>query len=344
MIAAKLPAVAPTSNDLFRRIGAFLAENRLSPEPGHYAFAWHVLRDPDGPLAGAVARMTDGGLRLTGQQIEALGGTASSGGAPLQPEQADVDPEPGAALIARTQMQVEGFATMVASVQDEARGFGRDLAASAEAIRRSGDPLDIDDIVELTGVMVQRVRASEHRLQRATEEASELRARLEEARGTARRDPLTDLPNRRAFEEAFAALDPAVPACFAICDIDRFKQVNDGFGHAVGDRVLTAIGQTLTARCAPHLVARYGGEEFVVLVAGHSPAQALAMIDAARDAVSAKRFRSRETGEPLGPVTFSAGICCLAAHEPLDHALARADRALYRAKADGRDRAVIAQD
>lgn len=346
MIAAKLPAVAPTSNDLFRRIGAFLAEHRLSPEPGHYAFAWHVLRDADGPLASAVARLTDGGVRLTSQQIESLGGTVTSDALPLQPEQA---PEPGgdepeAALLARTQMQVEGFATMVARVQDEARGFGRDLAASAEAIRRSGDPMGIDDIVELTGVMVQRVRASERRLQRATEEADELRARLEEARGSARRDPLTDLPNRRAFEEAFAALDPAVPACFAICDIDRFKQVNDGFGHAVGDRVLTAIGRTLTERCAPHLVARYGGEEFVVLVAGCSPAQARAMIDGARDAVAAKRFRSRDTGEPLGTVTFSAGICCLHAGEPLDRALARADRALYQAKAQGRDRAVIAAD
>ncbi len=340
MIAAKRRTETPTSNDLFRRIGTFLAEHRLSPEPGHYAFAYHVLHDEHGPLAQAVARLTDGGVRLTGTQIEALGGTVSTTTLPLQPE--SVADEPDVTLVARTQMQVEGFAAMVREVQDEARGFGRDLAASAEAIRRSGDPMGIDDIVRLTGMMVERVRTSERRLQRATEEASDLRERLAEAQGSARRDPLTDLPNRRAFEEAFAALDPAVPACLAICDIDRFKQVNDGFGHAVGDRVLTAIGQTLTAHCKPHLVARHGGEEFVVLIAGEPATAAEQLIDGARAAVAAKRFRSRETDQPLGSISFSAGVGSLVASEKLEAALTRIDRALYRAKAEGRDRVLVA--
>ncbi|WP_174298349.1 GGDEF domain-containing protein [Sphingomonas bacterium] len=339
MIAAKLPVVAPTSNDLFRRIGAFLAEHRLSPEPGHYAFAYQVLHDADGPLGRAVARLTDGGVRLTGQQIEALGGTVAGVSQPLEPEGDAVD---DAALVARTRLQVEDFAAMVRRARDEARGFGIDLAASAEAIRRTGDPSGIADMVELTGLMVRRVRLSEGRLQRATEEAQDLRARLEEAQGSARRDPLTNLPNRRAFEEAFAALDPAVPASLAICDIDRFKQVNDTFGHAVGDRVLTAIGQTLATHCAPHLVARYGGEEFVMLFTGGSDTAAHALLDGARAVVSARRFRSRETGEPIGAITFSAGVGCIAPGETLDGALHRVDRALYEAKEQGRARVVLA--
>ncbi|MGI4731188.1 MAG: GGDEF domain-containing protein [Janthinobacterium lividum] len=340
MKAARLRTGAATSNDLFRRIGAFLAEHRLSPEPGHYAFAYHVLRDDDGPLAATVARLTDGGVRLTTTQIEALGGIVSTTTLPLQPE--GEGDEPDDALVARTQLQVEGFAAMVARVQDEAHGFGRDLAASAEAIRRSGDPMGIDDIVEMTGVMVERVRTSERRLQRATDEASELRARLVEAQGSARRDSLTDMPNRRAFEEAFAARDPAVPASLALCDIDRFKDVNDNFGHAVGDRVLTAIGQALATHCAPHLVARYGGEEFAVLIVGEKPHAARALIDTGRAVVAAKRFRSRETDEPLGRMTFSAGVGDLAVGDGLESALLRIDKALYRAKAQGRDRIAIA--
>ena len=344
MIAAKLPArpaarerggEPAASNDLFRQIGGFLAEHRLSPEPGHYAFAFHVLRDPHGSLAEAVARLTDGGVRLSRQDIEALGGTVSSDAQPLEPEELD------AQLAASTRVQVEGFAAMVREVHNEARGFGRDLAASAEAIRRSGNPMEIDDIVQLTAVMVERVRTSERRLERARAEVSALRARLEEAQGSARRDPLTDLPNRRALEEAFAALAPDAGACLAICDIDRFKQINDGFGHSVGDRVLTAIGRTLAEQCRPHFVARHGGEEFVVLATATPLAAERGMGDEAREAVGAKRFRTRDTDEPIGSITFSAGIGTVTAGESLDDALCRVDQALYQAKAQGRDRVVV---
>ena len=342
MIRAKAREGA-SGNELYRRIGDFLAHHALSPDPGHYAFAWSVVRDEDGALGRAVASLTEGGVRLSRGDIERLGGQVSEGNAPLRSANDDA-PDAGAVLVDRTQAQVESFAATMRSMHDETRGFGRDLAASAEEIRRTGAALEIDDVVRLTGAMLQRVRATERQLEAATRETDELRAKLAEAQGSARRDPLTDLPNRRALEEAFAATAPGEQRCLAVCDVDRFKGVNDRFGHTVGDRVLKAIGQALAARCAGHLVARYGGEEFAILFTGLDLAEAHELLEDTRAAVGARRFRLRETDVAVGAVTISAGVGAVGAGETFDAAFARADRALYRAKAEGRDRVVRADD
>src|SRR3546814_11717130 len=90
--------------------------------------------------------------------------------------------------------------------------------------------------------MIERTRAAEGRLEAATGEAKTLRARLASAEEEARRDPLTGLPNRRAFGDRYAALsDEGTPFAVALCDIDRFKHINDSHGHAVGDRVLQTV-------------------------------------------------------------------------------------------------------
>jgi len=330
------------SDGLFDRIGAFLAANHLSPDPMHYAFAHRVLTDLNSPLAQAVERLTDGGVRLSRRDIESLGGEIGATGITdrAAPDAADIASARAHAdgLVAQTQLQVEGFTDMVEAIRAETQGFGRDLAASADAIRSAPGPLALDDIARLTSTMLQRVHAAEERLEAAKHEASELREKLEEARDNARRDPLTDLPNRRAFEEAFAEYRAAdSELCIAICDVDRFKLVNDRFGHAVGDRVLKAIGDALVQGCPDHIVARYGGEEFAILFAGIGVDTAFRLIEETRRAVAAKRYRLRETDAPLGAVTFSAGVAACTADETLGTALARADALLYAAKGDGRN-------
>jgi diguanylate cyclase len=338
-------------DDLFGRIGAFLTEHRLSPEPAHYSFAYLVLSDPQGPIAQAVASITDGGIRLSQQDIASMGGEAVAG-APVAFDavvrssaaiEATIDPTADG-LIARTQMQVEGFADTMRSMHDEASGFGRDLAESAAAIRQVGPAAGIDEIARLTGAMIARVHSAEVRLANATREADDLRIALDEARGSARQDPLTGLPNRRAFDEAFEALPVGAPVTIAICDIDHFKRVNDDFGHTVGDRVLKAIGQTLAEACDGHLVTRYGGEEFALLFRNGDCAEVAVILSAALRAVAARRFRSRDTNELIGSVTVSAGLASGVGGRRKVDLITRADAALYRAKADGRDRVICAPD
>jgi len=318
---------------LFDRIGTFLAGQRLEPDPANFAFAWHLLHDPAGPLAIAVASLTDGGVRLTQRDIDSLG-VESPVSARRVREKADN-------LVAQTQMQVEGFQDIVQAMHDETMGFGRDLVASADVIRRfgaGGEGAMFDELSRVTATMLERVHSAEVRLENATREAVELRDKLEEARDNARRDPLTDLPNRRAFEEAYADLAArGVGMCVAVCDVDHFKAVNDRFGHAVGDRVLKTIAETLKASCPGQFVTRYGGEEFAILFAAADLDAARVTLDNARAIVGAKRYRLRETDAPLGEITFSAGLTCVAEGESLGTSVGRADRLLYTAKSDGRN-------
>lgn len=333
--AVRAASQSDSSRRLYDRIGEFLVDQRLDPDPGNYAFAYHLLSDPEGPLARAVYALTDGGVRLTQRDIEKLGcDVQPSPGAKVAKEKAD-------GLVAATQMQVEGFQDMVTAMRAETQGFGRDLAASAAAISRSSDAGSsgvIGEVARITATMIERVHSAEARLESATREASELRQKLEEARDNARRDPLTDLPNRRALEEAYAAQAASgTNICLAVCDVDHFKSVNDRFGHAVGDRVLKAIAEALSQTCSGHLVARYGGEEFAVLFTGVDIAAARITLDTARATVATKRYRLRESDAPLGEITFSAGLAAAEPGDGLSTVFHRADRLLYAAKTAGRN-------
>ena len=342
--------------DLFSQVGAFLVAQGLSPEPAHYNFAYDVVVNPTGPIARAVARLTDGGVRLRRSDIEALGGNVTCGPPtprldPVRPREertlASQTEDAAVQLVADTQAQVIDFASMMRTIQDETRGFGRDLAHSAARIERvapvSQAVAGLDEIARITGAMLARVREAEVRLAQATDEAEALRIKLAEANDTARRDALTGLPNRRAFDEAFARRrERDGPFCLAICDIDRFKRINDAHGHPIGDRVLSAVGRTLADACEGQLVVRHGGEEFAILLHGIKLADAARHLDRVRDVIAAKRFRLRETDVPIGQVTLSIGVTAVQTGEDVAAAFARADRLLYTAKAEGRDRVCAA--
>jgi diguanylate cyclase len=186
--------------------------------------------------------------------------------------------------------------------------------------------------------MIERSRLAEARLEQATEEAQALREKLLDAQSEARTDALTGISNRRAFEDRYAALSEAgIGLSVALCDIDRFKSINDSHGHAAGDRVLKLVAEVLKKTCAGAMVARYGGEEFAVLFAASNSAVASRLIDASRDAVAASPFKNRDTGAPIGQITFSAGVATAKPGENEQSLMRRADRLLYKAKASGRN-------
>lgn len=156
---------------------------------------------------------------------------------------------------------------------------------------------------------------------------------LEAAMIAARTDDLTGLANRRHWREraeaAFTVAD--APLSVALFDIDHFKAVNDRDGHRAGDEVLQRLGARWATEQHPgDILARYGGEEFV------------ALLHADDDLAPASRVE--ELRRPLGAVTLSAGLASRHRSESLDDVLRRADRALYAAKAAGRDRLEVAED
>lgn len=166
-------------------------------------------------------------------------------------------------------------------------------------------------------------------------------------------DPLTDVANRRFFErrlheELTRWSRRGGSLICMLADIDHFKQVNDTYGHQVGDRVLQQVAALLGKDLrASDVLARYGGEEFVLLLPETSEKQGSAIAERLRDVVASASF-DVGAGEALN-VTLSAGLAVLdrrsgeVGDNPASSLLQQADAALYRAKQTGRNKVVVAR-
>lgn len=171
---------------------------------------------------------------------------------------------------------------------------------------------------------------------------AELEKRAEALAHAASIDPLTGIANRRAFVERFSvhwddAMVRGSDLSIAVIDVDHFKRINDSAGHAVGDAVLCVLATCLQSLLrAGTLLARWGGEEFVVLIPGADAESAAGLGERLRAAVEAIRR------EDLPSVTISIGIASLGGRKLLrqEQLFDEADVALYRAKAEGRNRVV----
>ena len=172
-------------------------------------------------------------------------------------------------------------------------------------------------------------------------EAVAIRAeRMRTLRSLMARDSLTGLFNHTTtthlLESAIAtAARKGGELCFAMLDIDRFKSVNDTYGHPVGDQVLLALSRVLQQRLRnTDIVGRYGGEEFAVILPDVSSARATLLIDELRQSFSRLVFQSASGDFSC---TFSAGVAAYPAHQRIEVLREAADRALYKAKDGGRN-------
>lgn len=152
-------------------------------------------------------------------------------------------------------------------------------------------------------------------------------------------DPLTGVANRRHLDDRLAMelarqTRYGQPLSVILTDIDHFKEINDTYGHAVGDTVLAAFARTLEASIrSTDFVARYGGEEFVLLLPNTEVGEAAALAERMREAV--RHIRVPGTG--LG-ITASFGVTLARRGESMSEVLSRADEAMYLSKSGGRDR------
>ncbi|MEI6609100.1 MAG: sensor domain-containing diguanylate cyclase [Deltaproteobacteria bacterium] len=194
-------------------------------------------------------------------------------------------------------------------------------------------------------------KKAEETTHQAKEKLEETNRELEQAlareQQLARTDGLTGIYNRRYFfelatREFSAALRYLRPLSIILFDADNLKQINDSFGHQVGDRLLALLAKTAAEQLrAVDELARYGGDEFIVLLPQTSAQQAFPIAERIREQTAAIRM---ETGRDPCGVTLSMGIAGTEG-EPGDSSIeaviSRADKALYQAKAEGRNRAVI---
>jgi diguanylate cyclase len=171
-------------------------------------------------------------------------------------------------------------------------------------------------------------------------ESEKNRENLETQRRKALSDPLTELPNRQAYNErAITEVQRWQrynrPLTIAIFDIDNFKKINDNYGHQAGDRVLKVIGRSIVKRLREvDFFCRFGGEEFVALMPETTAEVAIPVLDKIRDAIANAAFNYKE--QPLS-ITLSVGLTEFREKDSLESAFERADQALYKAKQSGRN-------
>lgn len=180
-------------------------------------------------------------------------------------------------------------------------------------------------------------------LRRTGKEARRLRAELDRQAHT---DYLTDLPNRRQFEAVLATEMTRVrryggTCALGVMDVDWFKDYNDRYGHLAGDEALRQLGSIMRDELrVGDLAARYGGEEFALIMLNTGDKEAVQVLDRLRQAVARHRFPGA-VGEDDVQLTISGGVAVFRGDiESSDRLIQAADRALYQAKAGGRNRIV----
>jgi diguanylate cyclase len=188
-----------------------------------------------------------------------------------------------------------------------------------------------------TGELQSNLRDSQERIEM-------LRSNLHHAEVTGMRDALTGVWNRRAFDTMIDQQVAQSPLrnralSLAMVDIDHFKQINDKFGHQIGDEVLKLVASTLQRNLKGRdFVARYGGEEFSIILPQTQLDSAVKVAQQIREQLAKLRYVSPQHNESIGSITASFGVVQLKPSEGKRSFIQRADSKLYEAKHSGRNR------
>lgn len=252
----------------------------------------------------------------------------------------------------RVSRNIEECLNLLRKEQNKLAVYGRTLD---EANGRMGEPeaLKVDIIRNFIRILSAATEdtASDsrqviaHMVERSGE-IERVRGELAEYKRMAHTDVLTQLSNRRAFDNMLASVydDPKSARYFAlvIADIDHFKRINDAYGHPVGDKVIKLIGSLFRAALRKDVfIARTGGEEFAFIIAGTTAEETLSIANRIRASVERTAFVNQRTGIDYGPITLSMGVCMATEADNADDLYRKADRALYASKNCGRNRVTL---
>ena len=250
--------------------------------------------------------------------------------------------------------EIKQVLDMVNAAAGSATTYSESLADATEQLEsaKDGETLRavIGALVEGAREMEANNKKLEARLSASRQEIEQLQQNLEVVRSESLTDPLTTLSNRKLFDVALArciaeALERHEPLSLLMADIDHFKKFNDQYGHLTGDQVLRLVALSVKQNVRGRdVAARYGGEEFVIVLPNTALQPAITVADHIRRAVMTKELVRRSTGERLGRVTISVGVAALHPTDSAQLVIDRADKCLYAAKRNGRNRVICEAD
>ncbi|MEZ5735757.1 MAG: diguanylate cyclase [Novosphingobium sp.] len=326
--------------NLLDEIAGFILDHDLEVSPANLLIAHGAFSGTNPGLARQIASRWQAGDTITQEWLDEA--TAN--------DDSEYDADGFDVLMTKLEATLEAFSRSTNAARSATSQYNTELEQHVAELDQIDDNAQIvAHLADLAKAMLERTRKVESEMHKSEQEASALRTKLEKAKREAEVDHLTGLPNRRAFEalleqhyrEAQAAIEAL---CVAFCDIDHFKRVNDTHGHDAGDRVITAIAESLARITDDNChVARHGGEEFVMLFRNVPLAEAKQRLDGIREQLAGREIINRESDQPFGQITFSGGIADVFAYPDPRAALKAADDALYQAKEGGRNRICVAE-
>jgi diguanylate cyclase len=250
--------------------------------------------------------------------------------------------------------EIEQVMAMIGAAAGTASSYTENLATVTQKLGGAADDASVraivESLVQATKEVQQNNRALEERLSASKKEINQLQENLEVVRNESLTDPLTQLANRKFFDDALAkAISEAGKSgeqlSLLMTDVDHFKRFNDTFGHLTGDQVLRLVAMSVKQNVkGQDTAARYGGEEFAVVLPNTPLRSAITVADHIRRAVMTKELMKRSTGEHLGRVTVSIGAATLRPGDTPQTLIERADTCLYAAKRCGRNRVISEAD
>ncbi|MDZ4363013.1 GGDEF domain-containing protein [Brevundimonas sp.] len=333
----------PDSYGLARRVVDEMQAANVWPTPVNFELWLHYLGDPEGPLGREIQRLLAAQEPFTDATSEMLAAEYLPRGR-LSEEIRDA----GRVL----DRELASVADAISKAHKSQSAYGDTLADASAVIEKVEGPDGLKTLVTTLTTATRKVQnenaALEKKLETSTREVAKLREHLEQVRRDAMTDALTNLANRKAFDEHLSAACEAEDAdskslTLAVIDIDHFKRFNDTWGHQTGDQVLRYVASVL-ARVArqPRIAARYGGEEFAMIFPSENAGTVEAALNAVRHEIASRALRRRSTNDELGAVTISAGFAQRKRGESASALLERADAALYVSKRSGRNQVTAA--
>lgn len=327
----------PEAYALARTAIAEMEKAGVWPTPLNFELWLHYVGDPDGPLGREIQRL----LKDAGAISEAMSERLAAEFLP-RGRLSDEIRDAGAVL----DRELSSVAAAIAKAHKTQADYGQTLAGAAETMDGvdSGEALQdlLGGLSKATSKVRRETAVLEKRLAASNDEVARLRHNLEQVRRDAMTDALTNLANRKAFDEQLAKAceeQTGGPLSLALIDIDHFKRFNDTWGHQTGDQVLRYVSTVLARVCGQRrFAARFGGEEFAIIFPGESAGAVAATLEAIRQEVASRSLRRRSTNDDLGSVTISAGFAERLPGETPSSWLERADAALYASKRTGRNR------
>jgi diguanylate cyclase len=244
--------------------------------------------------------------------------------------------------------ELEDIAALLRSERHHVEKYGRILHETSTGLGNR-NLISSDLLHKIVGAMSAATTSTiDHGKQVAvtlsekTAELESVKTKLEEYKRLADTDPLTHISNRRAFDKEIAKIYNSNRGilfnALILADIDRFKSINDRFGHPVGDKIIQIIADIFQTGVRDGVfVSRTGGEEFALIVEGASEDSTYEIAERIRVLIEQTPFTSSQTGANYGTVTVSMGICMASEAESAEDLYTKADRALYRSKVSGRN-------